>query len=74
MNKEAMIGLGLIATGLMGIGFIIGAVVMDKNNDKHKNEGLNIWKSTAEFFKDQLLKEYDKNEDLRKQLDSKKEA
>jgi hypothetical protein len=74
MNKDLAIGLGLFGIGFMGIGAIIGGVIVNKIDSKAPNCGVNAWKNLAEFFAEQLKKEYDKNERLQKELAELKKA
>ncbi len=66
MNKGTLIGIGLIAFGLTGIGAVVGAVVMNEINNKCQEQRVNYWKVTAEFLKDQLTTEWEKNDKLSK--------
>ncbi|MDF2800205.1 MAG: hypothetical protein K0S61_108 [Anaerocolumna sp.] len=66
MNKNDIIGIGLIGVPFLMIGALIGGTIVEKQNKKVNNEVIGIWKDTAECFKELLLKECEKNEDLKK--------
>lgn len=70
MNKETLTGLVVVGTPFLCVGFMIGGYVANKINDKYHDLGVSIWKDTAEFFKDQLEKEWHKSDILRNKLES----
>lgn len=74
MNKESLIGLGLVGLPFVCMGTVIGGVIIDKINDRHRDEGLSTWKGITDCYKELLLKSYEVNDRLRKELELKKGA
>jgi hypothetical protein len=74
MSKEGLIGLGLVGLPFVCFGAVIGGVVVDKINDKHKEEGLNVWKGITDCYKELLFKSYEVNDRLRRELELKVKA
>ena len=74
VDKNTIVGIGLVGLPFLCVGTMIGNIVSNKINDKYCESGINVWKTTAEFLKEQLIREYQRNDDLKKELRSKKEA
>jgi len=71
MNKESLMGLGLLGLPFMCIGVIIGGVVMNKIDNKFEKIHVGRWQVLSETFKELLIDSYQHNDDIRKQLESK---
>jgi hypothetical protein len=62
----------LVYSGVFG--FLVGGKVVDNIHRRIDNHRANIWKHTAETFKELLEMSYEERDKLKKELESKGEA
>lgn len=69
MNKDQVVGLGLIGVSLIGIGALIGGFIVKKIDDEFEKHSANAWRDTAMTFKELLIDSYAKQDELRKKIE-----
>jgi 3-hydroxyacyl-CoA dehydrogenase len=74
MDKEALIGLGLIGVAFASVGALIGGAIVRRNDNKAEELRVSGWDKIANTYRELLTNSYAENKILKNELKSKGEA